>query len=253
MKKILLLVLLAAVILCTVACDKEKEYGLQSDNTIGKDVEENNNDSDFDETAVPFQLNISFQLDDLVERAHVSLEILDRIIELSKDSDNGFAMCVVTVVDIDLSDVNAESSIRVPLTLRIEKIISKNNSCHLKEKDSLITADYSRWTKSEDEYLVSFSEGVVPITERSMQYIVCLTERSSLGGLSFDVQYQVSNYTIPIVPTYTSKTVAELCYAMRLPDDVRKLSYDLIIEEFGVSYIPSFSEIETEFNKLAQG
>ncbi len=242
MKKALILCLSLLLAFTIVGCQKAETNNASQGNPQKNSQTESNGDD----------ISIVFQsTNNNDDRVFICSDWLDSRLEYGERENKGYAICLVTVADIDLDNVKDGNGIKVPLTLNIDKVISKNNAFDGKANETVVTTDWSLWKKSNNDFVVSYGEGSVPITETNMQYIAVLFEADTAGyNIDFDIDYLAEAYTIPIVASQTATSVAELFQDMRLPDDVRKLSIELITQEFGESYIPSISEIEKELKKI---
>lgn len=246
MKNILMIILSLLLCLSLVACDTPNKC-----NESGEMPTADNPESSIKEESLAMNISVVYSPNNSMDRALVSLECLKRRISLSLDEDRGCALCLVTVVNINLEDVTSTEGSRVPLTLRIDKVLSSNESFTLKEGESFLTAEYSFWVKKGDEYSVRYADGSVPITESGSQYIVMLTEEGAFDDIDFDIEYRTECYSVPINTSNVSANKIATQYAeMRLPEDVRKLSVALIKEVFGESFIPSFDEIEAILKEI---
>ena len=248
MKNYLVIILSFALCLSLAACNAvdngENIDGAQViENTEGNTEKENSS----------MNTSIVYSPTHSTDRVLVSFDFLERRIALSMSEDRGYAMCLVTVVDIDLDDISDSVGVRIPLTLRIDKVISSNTSFDIAQGESILTADYSLWSQTGEDYSVCYADGVIPITERGAQYIVILTEEGSFDDISFDIAYRTECYTVPITSSSMSANELATQYVeMQLPEDVRKLATDLIKEEFGENSIPDFDEIEAVLGEMAK-
>ena len=183
-----------------------------------------------------------------------SYDRLKRRHSLSMTEDSGFALCLVTAMNIDLSDVSSATvGVRVPMTLRIDRVILSNDAFDMTQGESFLTAGYFFWSRKGEDYSVHYWDGVMPITEQGAQYIVVLNERAPFYDISFDIKYTTSCYTIPIASSAMSADEIATIYAqMQLPKAERKLSLELIKEAFGENYVPSFDEVETILGEMAK-
>ncbi len=248
MKNYLVIILSVALCLSLAACNvvdngKDIDGAQVIENTEGNTEKENSS----------MNISIVYSPTHSTDRGLVSSDLLERRISLSMSEDRGCAMCLVTVVDIDLDDISDSVGVRIPLTLRIDKVISSNTSFDIAQGESILTADYSLWSQIGEDYSVCYADGVIPITERGAQYIVILTEEGSFDDISFDIAYRTECYTVPITsPSMSVDELAILYVEMQLPDDVRKLATDLIKGEFGENSIPDFDEIEAVLGEMAK-
>ena len=183
MKNYLVIILSFALCLSLAACNAvdngENIDGAQViENTEGNTEKENSS----------MNTSIVYSPTHSTDRVLVSFDFLERRIALSMSEDRGYAMCLVTVVDIDLDDISDSVGVRIPLTLRIDKVISSNTSFDIAQGESILTADYSLWSQTGEDYSVCYADGVIPITERGAQYIVILTEEGSFDDISDKVE-----------------------------------------------------------------
>ena len=196
-------------------------------------------------------LSVVCSPDHSADYADRSYDSLKRMHLLSLTEDIGNALCLVTVVDIDLSDVSSATvGVRVPMTLRIDRVIFSNDAFDMTQGESFLTADYSFWSRTEEDYSVHYSFGAIPITEQGAQYIVVLYEHGPFDDISFDIKYRASSCTIPIASSAMSADEIATIYAqIQLPKSERELSIQLVKEQFGENYVPSFDEVETIFQE----
>ena len=97
---------------------------------------------------------------------------------LTMNEDKGFALCLVTAMNIDLDDVSSEFfGVRVPMTLRIDKVILSNDAFDMTQGESFLTTDWVYWARMGEDYSVHYGSGHLPITEQGAQYIVVLNEK----------------------------------------------------------------------------
>ncbi len=147
-------------------------------------------------------------------------------------SEHGFAVCIITVLNINIGECQAESGKYVPTEVRIDSIIEKNPAFALKEGDSVTVAEYSTWFKNDDGFIVRYREPIIPITEEGSQYIVTISdceidETNKLTYFWKGLEYRIQALTIPI--SQTSKlTDDEIYEIMKLPEDVVQCSRALI-------------------------
>ena len=181
-----------------------------------------------------------------------SYDRLKRRHSLSMTEDSGFALCLVTAMNIDLSDVSSATvGVRVPMTLRIDRVILSNDAFDMTQGESFLTAGYFFWSRKGEDYSVHYRDGNLPITEQGAQYIVVLNERAPFYDISFDIKYTTSCYTIPIASSAMSADEIATIYAqMQMLKSERKLSLELIKEAFGENYVPSFDEVETVLGEI---
>jgi len=102
------------------------------------------------------------------------------------------ALCLVTVQNIDFSQVNAGQGTHVPITIRIDRIFHSTSGFDLVENASIVTQDSSVWFAAETGYSLHHPQEDVPVTEVGAQYIVTVT-KSGDGA-----RYRVAAHTIPI-------------------------------------------------------
>lgn len=196
-------------------------------------------------------ISVIYAPDHSADYEPASYDRLERRISLAMTVDKGCAMCLVTVMNIDLDDVSSDSvGVRVPMTLRIDRVILSNDAFDMTQGESFLTAGYFFWSRTGEDYSVHYGDGIIPITERGAQYIVVLYERAPFYDISFDIKYTTSCYTIPIASSAMSADEIATIYAqMQMPKAERELSLELIKEAFGENYVPSFDEVETIFQE----
>lgn len=248
MKNYLVIILSVALLLSLAACNAVNN----GENIDGAQVI-GNTEGNTEKEDSSMNTSVVYSPTHSTDRVLVSSDLLERRISLSMSEDRGCAMCLVTVIDIDLDDISDSVGVRIPLTLRIDKVISSNTSFDIEQGESILTADYSLWSQTGEDYSVCYADGVIPITERGAQYIVILTEEGSFGDISFDIAYRTECYTVPI--TSSSMSVDELAtqyLEMQLPEDVRKLATELIKGELGENSIPDFDEIEAVLGEMVK-
>ncbi len=147
------------------------------------------------------------------------------------DEPTGFAVCIVTVTNIDVSSCSEEAGKRLPIQIRIDSIIGKNPAFTLDVGDTAIVAEYSSWFKNKEGYSIRFPDGIIPITEKDAQYIVIMycADETSKEVLWTDLEYMVEALTIPIVEN-SDMTDDEIYALLKLPEDVIRCSKDLIAQ-----------------------
>jgi hypothetical protein len=196
-------------------------------------------------------ISVIYAPDHSADYEPASYDRLERRISLAMTVDKGCAMCLVTAMNIDLDDVSSDSvGVRVPMTLRIDRVILSNDAFDMTQGESFLTAGYFFWSRKGEDYSVHYGDGNLPIAEQGAQYIVVLNERAPFYDISFDIKYTTSCYTIPIASSAMSADEIATIYAqMQMPKAERKLSLELIKEAFGENYVPSFDEVETIFQE----
>lgn len=147
-------------------------------------------------------------------------------------SEHGFAVCIITVLNINIGECQAESGKYVPTEVRIDSIIEKNPAFALKEGDSVTVAEYSTWFKNDDGFIVRYREPIIPITEEDSQYIIIIgdceiDETNKLTYFWKGLEYRIQALTIPINHN-SNLTDDEIYEIMKLPEDVVQCSRALI-------------------------
>ncbi len=197
------------------------------------------------------RLPVKFYWWELGDRMATTIEWFEQNEESYKTSERSCAVCLVTMVDVDLSKVDEESAKKVPFTLKIEEIFSSSPSFDFREGDSIVANGRSLWKKRDYGYLVWVQTCSFPIVEYNAQYIVFLRENYSDEYDETGVLHGVWSFTVPISTSYTTvDTLAELYAEMKAPFDMSRLSYDLILREFGESALPPYDEIDTKVKEL---
>ena len=150
----------------------------------------------------------------------------------------GYAVCIITALKIDRSGCPTESGLspvtgkRVPIEIRIDKILSKNPAFTLKEGDANVVGEFAAWFKTDDGYSISIRDDVIPITEEGAQYVVLLYSADGSFQRDWweDIEYMAEPLTIPVSEDGTYDR--SLYDDMKLALDVRECSDDFIKEYF---------------------
>ena len=141
----------------------------------------------------------------------------------------GYAVCIITALKIDLSGCSsADIGKRIPVDIRIDKILNKNPAFTLKEGDTASVGEFSAWFKTDDGYMVNTRDYIIPITEEGAQYIVLLysAEESFQKDWWEGIEYMAEPLTIPVSEDGTYDV--SLYGDMKVADDVRQCSDDFI-------------------------
>ena len=223
------------------------------ENTEGgtEPVIENTEDSPENENS-SMGISVIYAPEYLAEYEPPTYDGLKRWHLLTMNEDKGFALCLVTAMNIDLDDVSSEFfGVRVPMTLRIDRVILSNDAFDMSQGESFLTTDWVYWARMGEDYSVHYGSGHLPITKQGAQYIVVLDEESPFDDISFDIKYTTSCYTIPIASSAMSADEIATIYAqMQMPKAERELSLELIKEAFGENYVPSFDEVEAVLGEI---
>ena len=166
------------------------------------------------------------------DRAARSAEIMLNYPSNGYEEPIGYAVCIVTVMNIDVSNCSDKEGRRVPIQIRIDSIIENNPAFTLSAGDTIIVAEYSYWIRNQEGFSIAFPDGIIPISEKNAQYIVLMynADESSKKELWTNLEYMVEALTIPIVEN-SDMTDDEVYAILKLPEDVSQCSRDLI-EQF---------------------
>ena len=163
---------------------------------------------------------------------------------------DNLTVCIVTVNDIDKSGCKSEKGTFVPIEIRIDSVIQIQSDSGFDSKagDTVLVSELSAWFKDmkggiskagkgsiyvdiekEDGYSVSYHDGLIPITEKGAQYIVCFSELQEGNEEYFPdgIQYLVEALTIPFNHN-SGLSDNEIYEMMKLPDDVVQCSVELL-------------------------
>lgn len=149
--------------------------------------------------------------------------------KLINDSPIGFAVCIVSVMGLDKSACSDGTGGNPLLEIRIDETIEKNPAFELEEGQTVTATDFSYWSVQDGIYLVSYYEGIIPITEAGAEYIVWIykMEENNEGEASMEHDYKVSALTIPILEN-AELSDDEIYELLKLPEDVEQCSRELI-------------------------
>ncbi len=265
MKKLITLLLTALLLLTLISCsgdispESDTESSLTHADSSASDgqtetVSEANTDYSIDmnyssEPNIP--IVYSSGDDSMIDRSPVTAYWMHETIEFAQERESAVALCIVSVEKLDLIQVNEIQGSYIPITLKIEKIIGSTTLFESAEEDTIIVSEQAWWRKVKEGYRVSYFDYVPPFTVTNGKYIVLLTDRSVPEIEDYGIKYWAEWHTAPIPQEGTSaEEIAETFAKMRLTWDARKTTVDLIKEQFGEDFIPSYEEIEAHYDKI---
>lgn len=251
MKNTLVMIVSLLLCLCLVACDTV-HLGDGTDETPAASNPEST--MGVENVAAKIPVVYAASSDTLTDRIMFTADTLfmyyTRVIN---NLDRGCAMCLVTVMDIDLDGVSgSDTGVSVPLTLRVDKIVLSNDAFTLKEGDCFSSTDSTRWFKTGDVYSVNIHDGGAPVAELGAQYFGLLQAgQRDYNPVDFDVDYSFECHTLPIPAVNVSANEVAAQFAeMKLPCDLRATSVGIIKMLCGESFIPDYDDIEAAFWKI---
>ena len=150
------------------------------------------------------------------------------------DSEHAYAVCIITALKADKSGCTANAWTRIPVEIRIDKILSQNPRFTLKEGDIEVVGEEAIWLKTEEGYSISIRDDIIPITEDGAKYVVLMYSATWSHEVYYweGIRYIASPRTIPVSEggTYDRGLYDD----MKLALDVRECSDDFI-----KAYFPS--------------
>lgn len=254
MKNVLVTILSFLLCLCLVACDT-----VHLGDEVGETPAANKPESNIGGENMSAKLPVVYtsSSDTLADRILLTADFLFlSYTRTVNDLDRGCAMCLITVMDIDLDDVSSgDIGSPAPLTLRVDKVFLSNDAFTLKEGDCFSSVDYANWFRTDDVYSVEIIEGFVPVAEPGAQYFGLLRAGCDdcvlYDDIDLDVDYTIKCSTLPIpAANVSADEVAAQFAEMKLSDDVRNTSVGVIKRLFGDAYIPDYDDIEAAFLKI---
>ena len=90
------------------------------------------------------------------------------------DSEYAYAVCIITALKADKSGCTANAWTRIPVEIRIDKMLSQNPRFTLKEGDIEVVGEEAIWLKTEEGYSISIRDDIIPITEEGAKYVVLM-------------------------------------------------------------------------------
>ena len=150
------------------------------------------------------------------------------------DSEYAYAVCIITALKADKSGCTANAWTRIPVEIRIDKILSQNPRFTLKEGDIEVVGEEAIWLKTEEGYSISIRDDIIPITEEGAKYVVLMYSAPWSAEEYYweGIRYIASPRTIPVSEDGTYDV--SLYDDMKLGLDVRECSDDFI-----KAYFPS--------------
>lgn len=251
MRNVLVTILSLLLCLCLVACG-----AMHLDDKSGETPAASNPESAMGVENVAAKIPVVYAAssDTLTDRVLFTADTLFMSYTARiNDLDRGCAMCLVTVMDIDLDGVSgSDIGVTVPLTLRVDKIILSNDAFTLKEGDCFSSADCTKWFKTGDVYSVNISDGRAPVAELGALYFGLLLAGScDYNPVDFDVDYTFECHTLPIPAiSVSANEVATQFAEMKLPCDLRETSVGIIKMLCGESFIPDYDDIKAAFEEI---
>lgn len=148
------------------------------------------------------------------------------------DSEYAYAVCIITALKTDKSGCKTDVWTRIPVEIRIDKILSQNPRFTLKEGDIEVVGEEAIWLKTAEGYSISIRDDVIPITEEGAKYVALMysAQKSQEEYFWDGIRYMALPRTIPVTEDCTYDR--GLYDDMKLALDVRECSDDFIKEYF---------------------
>ena len=169
------------------------------------------------------------------DREPMSAEFVDTYLKNGVElNSTESAVCIVTVLDINVDWCRYETGAPVPVKVRIDRIIGKNSSFALNEGDTVTLKEHDNWMKTDDGYEITFFDGVIPLSELGGRHVLYI-----IGAADETKEYYSSNYNwndleyiaIPMTASVDNNgnlIDPEIYEKTGFPDDVRECSETLI-------------------------
>ncbi|MBO4869783.1 MAG: hypothetical protein J5585_08730 [Clostridia bacterium] len=169
------------------------------------------------------------------DREPMSAEFVDTYLKNGVElNSTESAVCIVTVLDINVDWCRYETGAPVPVKVRIDRIIGKNSSFALNEGDTVTLKEHDNWMKTDDGYEITFFDGVIPLSELGGRHVLYI-----IGAADETKEYYSSNYNwndleyiaIPMTASVDKNgnlIDPEIYEKTGFPDDVRECSETLI-------------------------
>lgn len=146
------------------------------------------------------------------------------------DSEYAYAVCIITALKTDKSGCKTDVGTRIPVEIRIDKILSQNPRFTLKEGDIKVVGEEAIWLKTAEGYSISIRDDVIPITEEGAKYVVLMYGAYKYAEEYEGIEYFASPRTIPVTEDGTYDR--SLYDDMKLALDVRQCSDDFLNKYF---------------------
>ncbi len=106
-----------------------------------------------------------------------TLEGVTGFLEIFEEYNKSYALCWITVKEIDYSLIREDELKSIPITVSIDRIIEKNNHSYLNEGDVvLLEHSRSKWKKVGNAFEVHYFQFNFPIAEVGKSYLAIVAE-----------------------------------------------------------------------------